>query len=119
MPFAEKDGERKMKIEEDGTVVFKSTPYYFKEERDGLKPNTVRLLTRDEKREIETTVRVNKIRIEPTMNYEIKTHDVTYDTFQKLTPFTRTITSIEQIGALCGYYLFVFSWRHEERVKDK
>lgn len=103
-----------MKIE-DGTVVFKSIPYYFKEERDGLKPNTVRLLTRDEKREIETTVRVNKIRIECTVESDMED----FEPFQNLEPFTRTITSIEQIGELCGYYLFVFSWRHKDEVMDE
>ena len=115
-----------MKIEEDGTVVFKSEPYYFKEERDGRKPNTQRLLTHDEMRQIRPNrgVRalstIRKIRIECTGKYEIVAHDTDPDTFQKLEPFTRTLTSIEQIGELCGYYLFVFSWRHEEEgVKDK
>jgi hypothetical protein len=37
-----------MKIEEDGTVVLKSKTHFFELERDGLKPNTVRILTYDE-----------------------------------------------------------------------
>jgi len=95
-----------MKIEEDDTVVFKSNSYYFKEERDGLKPNTVRLLTRDEMQQIiinpavSHAFSVRKIRIECTA----------VKPFQNLEPFTRTLTSIEQIGELCGHYLFVFSW---------
>ena len=118
-----------MKIEDD-TVVFKSESYYFKLERDGLKPNTVRLLTHAEKQqirpklktilpEITETVVIKKIRIECTAKYEIKTHDASPDTFPKLEPFTRTLTSIEQIGELCGFYLFVFSWRHEEEEAEQ
>ena len=92
-----------MKIEEDGTVVFKSELYYFKLERDGLKPNTVRLLTYDEKQEVGSGVDTNEIRIESTFDFP----------FEERGHFTHTLTSIEQIGELCGYYLFVFSWRHE------
>ena len=96
---------------EDGTVVFKSASHYFKLERDGLKPNTVRLLTYDEKQEVEGRVHVDEIRI------ECIRANVDDDCFE---PFTRTLTSIEQIGELCGFYLFVFSWRHEtEKEKDK
>ena len=110
-----------MKIEDD-TVVFKSEPYYFKEERDGLNPNTIRLLTRSEMKQIHPNrgvralARIRKIRIESTAEDEIVAHDTNPDIFQKLEPFTRTLTSIEQIGELCGFYLFVFSWRHEEKV---
>ena len=117
-----------MKIE-DGTVVFKSEPYYFKQERDGLKPNTVRLLTRDEMRQIRpnrgaralSTIR--KIRIEctscPEETHEIHPGGMAVKThFEDFDPFTRTLTSIEQIGELCGYYLFVLSWRHEEEVVE-
>ena len=93
-----------MTIEEDGTVVFKSVLQYFKLERDGLKPNTVRLLTYDERQEVEGRVHVDEIRI------ECIRANVDDDCFD---PFTRTLTSIEQIGELCGHYLFVFSWRHE------
>jgi len=104
-----------MKIE-DGTAVFKSEPYYFKQERDGLKPNTVRLLTRSEKKQIRPDVEpleiehIKKIRIECTIDFP----------FEGRGYFTRTLTSIEQIGELCGYYLFVFSWRHDaEGTEDK
>ena len=98
-----------MKIEEDGTVVFKSDSYYFKLERDGLKPNTVRLLTYDERQEVEGRVHVDEIRIECV---RANIDDACFE------PFTRTLTSIEQIGKLCGYYLFVFSWRHEEEEDE-
>ena len=108
-----------MKTEED-TVVFKSEPYYFKEERDGLKPNTVRLLTYAEKRQIRPNrgVRalstIRKIRIESTVDFS----DEDFEPFQDFEPITRTLTSIEQIGELCGFYLFVFSGRHEEEVVE-
>ena len=95
---------------EDGTIVFKSESHYFKLERDGLKPNTVQLLTYDEKQEVEGRVHVDEIRIEC-----VRAHvdDACFE------PFTRTLTSIEQISELCGYYLFVFSWQHEEKENDK
>ena len=93
-----------MKIEEDGTIVFKSESYIFKLERDGLKPNTVRLLTYDEWQELGSGVDTNEIRIECVRK---NIDDACFE------PFTRTLTSIEQIGELCGYYLFVFSWKHE------
>ena len=105
----------------DGTVVFKSIPYYFKEERDGLKPNTVRLLTFSEMTMIKADLKnpkgiIKKIRIECTVGFDMED----FEPFQNLEPFTRTLTNIEQIGELCGYYLFVFSWRHEEEaVKGK
>ena len=102
-----------MEIEED-TIVFKSEPYYFKEERDGLKPNTVRLLTHDEMEQLRPNgesfeiTHIKKIRIQNTLGSNFETHPNSKS-------FTRTLTSIEQIGELCGYYLFVFSWRHEEK----
>ena len=98
-----------MKIE-DRTVVFKSEPYYFKGERDGLKPNTVRLLTHNEKLQLRLIGFIKKIRIECTVN----PNSEDFEPFQNFEPFTRTLTSIEQIGELCGYYLFVFSWQHRE-----
>ena len=97
-----------MKIEDD-TIVFKSIPYYFKQERDGVKPNTVRLLTRGEKQQ-QALAQIRKIRIECTADSDSED----FELFQNFEPFTRTLTSIEQIGALCGFYLFVLSWRHEE-----
>ena len=112
---------------EDGTVVFKSEPYYFKQERDGLKPNTERLLTRAEKLQIKPYVdtvaieHIKKIRIECT-GYPEETHEIhpggMPKTHFECDPFTRTLTSIEQIGELCGYYLFVFSWRHPSFVDE-
>lgn len=104
-----------MKIE-DGTVVFKSEPYYFKQERDGLKPNTVRLLTHAERQQIRPNrgvralSRIYKIRIECTSD----SNNEYFEPSQNFAPFTRTLASIEQIGELCGYYLFVFSWQHRE-----
>ena len=95
-----------MKIEEDGTVVLKSKTHFFELERDGLKPNTVRILTYDEWQELGGGVDVNnEIRIECV---RANVNDACFD------PFTRTLTSIVQIGELCGHYLVVFSWRHRE-----
>ena len=102
-----------MKIEEN-TVVFKSEPYYFKLERDGLKPNTVRLLTLLEMTQIKTDLEkpkgiIKKIRIECTVD----SNSEDFEPFENVDPFTRKLISIEQIGELCGYYLFVFSWQHD------
>ena len=105
-----------MKIEDD-TVVFKSEPYNFKAEKCGVKPNTERLLTQSEmemllvnEKEEHPTFSCNdfkpkRIRIECA-----DPHLVT----KAYEPFEYPLTDIRQIGKLCGYYLFVFSWRHEE-----
>jgi len=104
-----------MKIEYD-TVIFKSEPYYFKQERDGLKSNTVQLLTRKEMLQIkpirgmQAISRIRKIRIECIRR---NVDDTCFE------PFTRVLTSIEQIGELLGHYLFVFSWRHEELKEEE
>ena len=90
-----------MKIEEDDMVVFKSEPHYFNLEQRGLKTNAVRLLTYGEMRQVKGIPNLKKIRIECT--------DERLDAYP---PFTRELTSIVQIGELCGYYLFVLSWRH-------
>lgn len=102
-----------MKIEEDGTVIFKSEHYNFKAEMRGNKPNTERLLTKNEakmllvneKEEYPTfscdDFKPKRIRIECT-DQNLKGYE----------PFERDLTDIRKIGELCGYYLFVFSWRH-------
>lgn len=102
-----------MKIEEDGTVVFKSEPYNFKAEMRGFKPNIVRLLTKkeakillvNEKEEHPTfscdDFKPKRIRIECT-DLNLKGYD----------SFVRDLTDIRKIGELCGSHLFVFSWCH-------
>lgn len=102
-----------MKIEGD-VVIFKSKPYYFKQERDGLKPNTERLLTHSEmlliKPDEETLEieHIKRIRIECT----ITDKQYVSRSFGSVEPFERKLTSIEKVGELCGYYLYVFSWSH-------
>ena len=103
-----------MKIEGD-TVIFKSELCHFKLERDGLKPNTERLLIFPEMTLIKTDLEnpkgiIKKIRMECTADID----DEDFEPFEDFEPITRTLTSIEQIGELCGHYLFVFSWKHRE-----
>jgi len=101
-----------MKIEEN-IVIFKSDGYFYRLEKTGLKPNTVRLLTREERRQIkpdEETFEIEHIR-----RIRIETNRTVAQSQRKeLEPFERELKSIEQLGELLGYYLYVFSWRHEE-----
>lgn len=103
-----------MKIEVEGDIVtFKSDGYFYRLEKSGLKPNTVRLLTKEERRQIkpdEDTYEVEHIK-----RIRIETNRTLGQSKRKeLEPFERKLTSIEQIGELLGRYLYVFSWRHEE-----
>ena len=101
-------------VDENGTVVFTSTPYYFNLEQRGLKPNTVRLLTYGQmqqvrpENEIVGIVHIRKIRI-VCSEERIESYCPH--------PFERELTSIVKIGELCGHYLFVFSWKHEGDIK--
>ncbi len=101
-----------MKVEGD-IVIFKSDSYFYKLEKSGLKSNTIRLLSREERRQIkpdEDTYEVEHIK-----RIRIETNRTLGQSQRKeLEPFERKLTSIEQIGALLGRYLYVFSWRHEE-----
>lgn len=101
-----------MMIDENGTIVFTSEPYYFGIEQRGLKPNTIRLLTYGQMRQIQPDVET--LFVEHIKNIRIVCTDERRDAYP---PFERELTSIEQIGELCGHYLFVFSWKHEGELK--
>lgn len=104
-----------MEIEND-IVIFKSDEYFYKLEKGGLKPNTVRLLTREEKRQIKPDAEtfeiehIKKIRIETN-------HSLGQSRRKEFEPFERELTSIEEIGNILGSYLYLFSWKHSEDKK--
>ena len=105
-----------MKIEED-TVVFKSEPSNFRAEKRGLKPNTERLLTQSgvgmllvNENEEHPAFSCNDFKPKR-IRVECANPHLCAKGFE---PFEHPLTDIRQIGKLCGYYLFVFSWRHEE-----
>lgn len=107
-----------MMIDDNGTIVFTSTPYYFGVEQRGLKPNTVRLLTYGQKRQVQPEGECD-LSFPTVGSYYIKKIRIvcTDERLEAYPPFERVLTSIEQIGEMCGHYLFVFSWKHEGDVK--
>lgn len=88
-------------------VVFKSVQDFFTIERNGNKPNTVRLLTEDEYTSRLDCARAALLAGEPA-TILIVNRDVPDQSF------FRRLTSIEQVGALVGQFLWVLSWRHED-----
>ena len=92
-----------MRIEDD-TVVFKSVEGYFEKEKDGRKPNTVRILSEYEAGIIYNmwdAKRLSRIRI------ELRDQD-------KIDSFERELTDVTWAGSFLGYYIVVFSWRHKD-----
>lgn len=87
-------------------VVFKSIPDFWHIERNGNKPNTVRLLTPQEYSERLDFPRACLEVGEPSTvgMVNAETGDI----------FFRRLTSIEQIGTILGHTMWVLSWRHED-----
>ncbi len=83
-----------MKLE-NATVTFKSTEAWYEIERQGYKPNTVRLMS-------------------PGDYLQLAEFDATYITIQKGddegTCFTRTVKSIYQLGELLGTAVVIVCW---------
>ena len=91
-----------MKIEGD-TIIFKTEGYFFDKERDGRKPNTIRIITSEEAWQLQLK-EPKRIRIiEPARG----------DFFE------RDITDMSCVGHSCGKLQFVFSWRHDSGMKRK
>lgn len=83
-----------MKLE-NATVTFKSTEAWYEHERQGFKPNTVRLMSDGEWR-------------------DLAEFDATYITIQKGddegTCFTRTVKSLYELGKVLNQVLVIVSW---------
>ena len=88
-------------------VVFKSIPDFYTIERNGNKPNTVRLMSDHEYSERLDFARACLMAGEPATVRIINAADTTLG-------FFRRITSIDQIGAMLGQTMWVISWRHED-----
>lgn len=85
-----------MKIEGD-TIVFKSTPEWYEFEREGVKPNTVRLLDWDEVEQVANAA-ITKVRIE-----RIGLNGTAC--------FTRRTIGLWNLGGVLGKTLFMVCWR--------
>lgn len=87
-------------------VVFKSVPGFWIIERNGNKPNTVRLLSEREYVErldfANTCMEVGEPATIQVVNTETGEH------------FFRAITDISQVGVLLGQTMWCISWRHED-----
>lgn len=92
-----------MKIKGE-VVIFKSEETFFHREKMGLKPNTFRILTREEEILLTTNKpSIKKIGIEK-IGAKIRATEI----------FIRDITDICPVGELGEHRMVVISWRHEE-----
>ncbi len=95
-----------MKIE-GNTIFFKSFPDLFADERDGLKPNTVRLLDKHEAGEVNDKWGcIEKIQIINAANL----NEFIIKNILNITDITEALSLPLKNGWRC----FVFSWTHEE-----
>lgn len=79
----------------NGKVYFKSERAYYRKEKSGRKNNTVRILSEAEYDIVHYSV-VKCIEISNLDNLE---------------SFTREITDISRVGAICGKVVVVFTWK--------
>jgi len=92
-----------MKIEGD-TIVFRSINPHFAKEKDGRRPNTVRILSDKE------TLNVLKL----WNSHKLKKIRIELADFKKSDSFERELTDISLTGDSFGKIPVFFSWRHEE-----
>ena len=91
-----------MKIEED-TIIFKTEGYFFDKERDGRKPNTIRIITSEEAWQLQVK-EPKRIRIIEPARGEF---------------FERELIDMSCVGHSCGKLQFVFSWRNASSMKKE
>lgn len=89
-----------MKIK-GNTIIVNSDFQNYEDEENGKKPNTQRLLNRDEYRTISAWLG-NK----DTKYIEIHENN-------SVESFTRTLTDVRSVGELLGKHMMVFSWEHK------
>ena len=91
-------------------IEFKSVSYFFKIEKNGIKPNTVRWVSANEYALLKDIQETHYLfREETTPHARIKIIDVkTGESFE------RDIISMEWIGEVGGQHLCVISWRHNQ-----
>jgi hypothetical protein len=82
------------------TLIFKTGNDHYEEEKRGIKPYTVRILSHDE-RQMLGAVCITKIRIEHTI-------------MDGVVFFERLIRSITSLGEIFGQCLVGIAWIHEE-----
>jgi len=92
-----------MRIEGD-TIIFKSVDTYFVKEKDGRKPNTVRILD-----EYESGIVYNRW-----YSGSLKKIRIELITSESPDSFERELTDITWCGSAFGRDYVIFSWRHEE-----
>jgi len=86
-------------IIKDKTVIFKSLPSIFRKERNGIKPNTVRILTYDEHSEF----------------HKHCINDITIHEEGTKSEFTRKIKDVsifQPIELSNLFYIYIISWEH-------
>lgn len=89
---------------ENNTIFVKSEGHFFRLEKSGKKPNTVRIMGYEEyTKTVNVEAPINKIHITKKC-LENDPQD----------SFERTLTDISHVGEVLGQVMMVFSWRHEE-----
>ena len=88
-------------------VVFRSIPDFWRIERNGNKPNTLRILSQSE------YPRIDAARAALMMGEPASIDMMNTETGEE---FFRRITDISQVGSMLGSDIWVISWRHEDGV---
>ena len=103
-----------MKIEGD-TIVFKSWPHWYKLEKKGIKPATVRQVAGEEKEAVSAFLgNYYLFRHKDTPKPKIEIWNADIDRQSEQQHFTRELLSGEKIGELLDADIYLFCWRHEE-----
>jgi len=90
-------------------LVVKSKSYFWAIEHNGLKPNTIRIVSSDEEKQLKHIQHIHYlVRHKDTPNAQIKVINVETNEY-----FERVILSIEKIGEIVGHSMWVISWLHK------
>ena len=89
------------------TIIFNSDFQNYEDEENGKKPNTQRLLNREEYRTIRAWWGIKGTKY-------IEIHEIGFKLL-----FKRTLTDVRSVGELLGKHEMVFSWKHEETIKTE
>ena len=90
-------------------LVVKSKLHFWAIEHNGLKPNTVRIVSSDEEKQLKQIQQNNcLVQHKDTPNAQIKVINVETNEY-----FERVILSIEKIGEIAGHSIWLISWLHK------
>jgi len=91
-------------------IYFKSEGWCYAKEFNGRKPNTVRLLTPEERTHVELWYSQHLSEGKP-LFIRVINKDYEWENFE------RRLTDISCIGQILGYFVYIFSWEHKEEKR--